>query len=444
MLKHINNVSVGEVVRVVGEPSIAKAHKGKPPYIASHAFPPLGTMGVVTMARPSYGALCYNYIQGITKENGIESVLNYGIDNPDPIFEVVPKDEAAAFNKKIKEALVASFEVTLTTGNGGMVGSDPEVFVLSGKGNLMPAFEFLPAKKDDNGVALMVGQPYWDGFQAEYTISPAYCHEIVMSNIAGGLTKVLAAARTKDSKATLTWKTVFEVPDHYLRDAAEPFVALGCAPSMNAYPNVQAIDVPDGRLLPHRFAGFHIHHGIGQLPRAKMERIVKAMDNIVGVASVSLLDGMDDPVRRRYYGRAGEFRLPPHGLEYRVLSSAAMARPELTFLLLDLARYASLLERRDIYEKVWESPGDEVVQHIINEYDVDAARTVLEKNRAPMMRMLTGLYARLLAERKDKLSKFFDGPLMKGAKKTLHIKDEVIGWPTGSAYRRANQWVASL
>jgi len=50
------------------------------------------------------------------------------------------------------------------------------------------------------------------------------------------------------------------------------------------------------------------------------------------------MQNLDEPVRREYYGLAGEYRLPPHGLEYRSLSCAWIFHPKAAATILDLAR----------------------------------------------------------------------------------------------------------
>jgi hypothetical protein len=66
--------------------------------------------------------------------------------------------------------------------------------------------------------------------------------------------------------------------------------------------------------VPFRTTGGHIHFGIGKRDDETVSRMVKALDAIIGVACVSLFDGIDDPRRRRMYGLAGEYRLPEYGV----------------------------------------------------------------------------------------------------------------------------------
>ena len=54
--------------------------------------------------------------------------------------------------------------------------------------------------------------------------------------------------------------------------------------------------------------------------------MIKMMDIYLGLPSI-VKDR--DERRRSLYGKAGCFRLTPYGFEYRVLSSAMMATPEL-------------------------------------------------------------------------------------------------------------------
>jgi hypothetical protein len=283
-------------------------------------------------------------------------------------------------------------------------GFDPEVFVLDGEGQVLPAFRFLPGKKElqkglynaqtTDKFGSQCGyqlQMFWDGFQAEFASAHGFsCHQGAVDAIQQGLSHILAAAKKLDPQARLTHQCVVETPLELLEQCAIEHTDLACQPSQNAYGESEHLIGLEPRQLPFRFAGFHIHLNLPNRQEEQYRQLVRMLDAVVGVASVSLLAGLEDPRRRRYYGLAGEYRLPKHGLEYRVLSSAALAHPLLAMLLLDFTRQAA--HYQGMLAAAWRADSAEV-QSVINNLDVAGARAILGRNEAFFGRLMNGLYS---------------------------------------------------
>ena len=102
---------------------------------------------------------------------------------------------------------------------------------------------------------------------------------------------------------------------------------LGCQPSLNIYDGMSQIDVPPG--FPTRSAGGHIHLGLqppiwgrrGGAYSDERRTLIPMFDMVVGNTCVLLNTGTEQAHRRLTYGKAGEYRLPAHGAEYRPLSN---------------------------------------------------------------------------------------------------------------------------
>lgn len=262
----------------------------------------------------------------------------------------------------------------------GSVGSDPEIFAETEDGKLIPAFEFLPSKQDPaKGPANSYGlnDLYWDGFQAEFTTIANGCMGYHSDSIRYGIEGIWTALKKHDPKARLSIKTVFDTPNELLRAAKPEHVAFGCMPSFNIY-NMKG-EQADGYQVFNRAAGGHIHLGCGELKPDVLERVVKAMDAVLGVACVSMFANFDDPRRRRMYGLAGEYRLPKHGLEYRVLSNAWLMHPMIANLVFDLARGAFSFGYQD-FLKFWDGNEAETIE-CINTCNVELARKILNRNK---------------------------------------------------------------
>jgi len=272
-------------------------------------------------------------------------------------------------------------------------GADPEIFVVDEKGIVIPAWEFLGSKKNPTiGPGYLRGKNniYWDGFQAEFDVTADKCLGWTLDSIFYGLSGVETAAKKHNPNARLSHAAVVPIPDDMLRDAKEEHVQFGCMPSLNAY-GLEGIK-EDGRLTPMRFAGGHIHFGFfgSKIEPEVYKRIVKSMDMILGVACVSMFADYDAPVRRQFYGMAGEYRLPPHGLEYRVLSNAWLMHPVITNIVFDLARRAASYGLENFQN--WKAKEDDVVK-CIQECNVDLARSMLKENEILLSKMMDTIYA---------------------------------------------------
>lgn len=277
-----------------------------------------------------------------------------------------------------------------------MLGSDPEIFVENQKGNVIPAFKFLGSKKSPNNYGIgehqyIENKPiYWDGFQAEFETSANTCLAWQVDSVQQGLKGTLDAALKYDKDAKLSIQTVMDIPDDLLKNEAEEHVEFGCMPSLNIY-NMKG-KIVSGRDLPYRSAGGHIHFGFEGIKKTKVEieRIIKSLDAILGVACVALFAKYDNPKRRECYGLAGEYRLPKHGIEYRVLSNAWLSHPLIMNLVFDLARKALVFGQKD-FLKYWKATEKETI-NCINNCDVNKAKTILNNNKDIMLQLFQASY----------------------------------------------------
>ncbi len=266
-------------------------------------------------------------------------------------------------------------------------GSDPEIFSRSKDGKILPAFEFLPPKDKPLKVDVMRdgtnygATVYNDGFQAELGAYPYGCIAYLVDSIRNGLKGIWE----KSNGASLVLDNAPMIPIDILKNAPEQYVILGCDPSHNAY-HMGGRDCGDPRKLRYRFNGVHIHmSGWGphyKTPEAQMNKFVpyvKAFDSILGVFFVAAGAHLESNKRREYYGLAGEYRLPPHGLEYRVLSSPVLTHPGITNLAFEIVRGVLALVDSKAQE-LWQADEQEVIG-IINENNQKAARALITKNK---------------------------------------------------------------
>ncbi|MBW1737935.1 MAG: hypothetical protein JRJ69_10380 [Deltaproteobacteria bacterium] len=279
-------------------------------------------------------------------------------------------------------------------------GFDPEFFVFNRRGNLVPAFKFLPTLEEQE--AKMADYlkkyrvypdsyqtafrkaygPYWDGFAAEFQTDPYYCFAYTVDSLQASFKQLINICDSHSYKV----KPIDTVNIPNIDSYPPQFKELGCDPSMNAY------DQPQNRCLdpnmPIRTAGFHIHFGLKEFaPKSNSEiaRLIRMLDYYVAIPNMCILEGIETTKRRKYYGLPGEFRRPPHGIEYRVLSSATMYSPVLVHLALETGRAvidAALTGNLSQLER--EAPDPEKVYHTLLNYDYATARKWLPEITGPL------------------------------------------------------------
>ena len=197
-----------------------------------------------------------------------------------------------------------------------MIGTDPEMFV-ENEGKLLPAFEFLPSKHealredlDSKYFRNETTRVYWDGFQAEWDFAGGVsCIVALMQGNRGAMKLLLQKARAKFPKAKLSLKSVYHIPKEEMDKYDSSFIQLGCMPSFNAYKR-NGLQVDDARDFLDRSTGGHKHFACKSLAENQIVPAVKTLDKIAGIWSVGAAVSLDQPIRRKFYGLAGEFRVP--------------------------------------------------------------------------------------------------------------------------------------
>lgn len=350
-------------------------------------------------------------VQGVNQHSVMLTLMNE--DGSDRRTEVVNRDlqvkklsgTRADKMRELRARLIFTNMPNLVAGAINATGADPEFFVDDENGNLIPSFKFLREKgnKETSAETYEIERGentdfeygatdiYWDGFQAEFTVASHECHEVGTHYLRSGLQRLLAAAQKVDRKAKLSTKTLISVPLAELANTEEKFVEFGCKPSFNAY-GLKSDLSAGGRNIPFRSSGGHIHMGLmaHQKNEKSIIEAVKMMDATIGLMGVCMFEKYDDPIRRTFYGMAGEYRTPAHGLEYRVLSNAWLFHPLVSNLVRDIARAGAVLGFSG-YRKHIIGTEQEIVDAIQN-CDVEKARKLLNANKELIMAMIGAVY----------------------------------------------------
>ena len=138
---------------------------------------------------------------------------------------------------------------------------------------------------------------------------------------------------------------------------------LGCGQSLNFYEHRK---MPAQYTDTSRYGGVHVNVSIGsKMPLS----FVYGMDSIAGLLSASEWE-TDAPEkhrkRRTWYGRAGEYRRKPFGIEYRTL-------PSIAFFKMDGNKLFSMVERALSWGQEFDTEQLDKVQSIINNSDGEGA-----------------------------------------------------------------------
>ena len=213
-----------------------------------------------------------------------------------------------------------------------MLGTDPEKLIRDPDGKPVPAHEFFPRQSEakyTNNFKL-----YRDGYMLEAWVAPHHCRAYLISRVCSAFEcalSMLPKGYTLDSIPAVRVDLKFLDKEGTPGDVS----MFGCNPSINAYTLEQQIPAIDARTHPWRYGGTHMHCGMNREKARRvapwfldeMNRIllVKMWDRYLGVPLTAALDCPEQYLRRKWYGKAGEFRFQEYdqfnfGVEYRTPS----------------------------------------------------------------------------------------------------------------------------
>ncbi len=375
------------------------------------------------------------------------------------------------------------------------LGGDPEFFITRG-GRVVEAAEVFP-----KGLAGLYTQHYnnkenrydgpfdvpdtgfgkftLDGIQLEYNMPAFTCRQ--SAGVYLGTAMTTLAQKLQDYKAGISLESLVELDEESFARVSPNAKVLGCAPSMNIYGDEGRAAIPDGQTYRKRSAGGHIHIGLSDKTKTLVqqypERLVRLMDLCVGIPSVLVDRDPRNIERRTVYGRAGEFRLPAHGLEYRTLSNFWLRSYPLMSFVFGLTRLATSvlqfsLEGKEVYNPTggirnlkWDAESAllkdvdfKEVALAINLNDYSMARAIYDRHLRPFIAKhvdpigqpgkshIFALHPDLLDDfdfflSRDPMSWFPEDPLIHWA---ARVVNNTIGWEAflGITVRAAREQAA--
>lgn len=310
------------------------------------------------------------------------------------------------------------------------LGCDPEAF-LARDGQVIGAEKVIASTLSDQYQRKTV---VLDGVQLELNPNPSTCRESLAGNIAGAVAAVAKKLEEKAHKGvSMSFEAVVRVDAKEMDTLSDKAKILGCAPSINLYKPEAVLRVPKNLKLM-RSAGGHIHLGLsapiyGQVlvaykpkknpyayPRPEYKtvdyrkRLVPLLDTVVGNTSVLMDRNPLAAQRRKVYGKAGEFRLPAHGLEYRVLSNFWMRHYSLYSIVFGLARMCCQILATTVASELDLHlpklvPGaakyEDLESQLMSKVDLDLVRRAINKNDAELAKVTYKILREFLLNRMD-------------------------------------------
>lgn len=263
---------------------------------------------------------------------------------------------------------------------GVTIGADPEMFIIDTAENnkVISSIGMIPGKKGESFV-----DPKWaegfgletDNVLAEFNIPPCTSRvefvtyiEFMKDYVRGFVKKVKASYDIQCVASRIVDADQLTTPES---------MEFGCDADYNVYTE-SVNEKPKCDDANLRSAGFHVHVGYDGFNTNTSLHLVRMLDLFLGIPSI-LVD--PDTKRRSLYGKAGNFRLQPWGVEYRVLSSFMMSSDDLVSKV-----YNNTMSAINIYNDYGTIDIDpELVKHIINDNDKTKAKQVIKKYNIPVM-----------------------------------------------------------
>ena len=260
-------------------------------------------------------------------------------------------------------------------------GADPEFFferkpLIGRKGTIIGAEKIIPKK----GIYIGEAKIIIDGVQAELNPSPATCRESFGRGLHFSFQKVAEQMRMKRIK--INWNACVKITRKEMNSLCDKSKMFGCSPSLNAYK--EHIDLPNGAEYLFRSAGGHIHLGayypygddtVHTLLHGDVDDVVKILDIIVGNTCVLIDRDEGEIERRKCYGRAGEYRKPKYGIEYRVLSNFWLHNYQTMSFVLGLVRLGlGFAESKIAKRKLFNTVNEKEIRDAINNNDFELAQ----------------------------------------------------------------------
>lgn len=249
-----------------------------------------------------------------------------------------------------------------------VIGGDPEFFVEKG-GAIIGSEKVIPEAglKSGNNIKPSVVR---DGIQIELNPQARASVGLLAMEVATAF-EMTSRQLNKFEGVKLNWNGLVEVSREELDSLSEKSRILGCKPSKNIF-GERPITV-DPLTYRKRSAGGHMHFGLRRPLLDAREDLIAPFAILVANQCVMMDRDPGAAERRENYGRAGEFRTPGYGVEYRALSNFWLRNFTLMSFVYGMANLAISMVRERL-------DGNDVEAELIRLVDIDKVVRAIETN----------------------------------------------------------------
>lgn len=258
------------------------------------------------------------------------------------------------------------------------IASDPEIHLFDTKKKRVVSS--IPVLKTDKYNPINLGggvNAYADNILTEVSLPPSKNKKEFIESFRNAF---LRLQKHVGSNYRIFPKAAHNYAKSELKDKAA--WEIGCSPTFDCY--AKKINNPGAFKDGVRTSSTHIHLGNEKLLDFETRhKAIKILDIIVGCSSVIFDKDNTAKLRRQKYGKAGEFRMPKHGIEWRILDSFVLNSPKLLDLTYDLVDYSmSFIENNKADEILSLIPEKDVI-NTINNCNKKMALDILKKIKLP-------------------------------------------------------------
>lgn len=249
------------------------------------------------------------------------------------------------------------------------LGADPELF-LEKNGEIISAEGMIGGTKHEPksiGNKCFVQE---DNIMIEFNIGASSTLDEFKDGISYTLEYLETMCKLYGKEYSLNFSASSEINEKHLRTMQSK--TFGCEADYNVY--LKSSNKPPNSSGTLRSCGGHIHIGYENPNQKTSEKIVYAMDMILGLQSITI---DKDDRRKEMYGKAGCFRFKKYGVEYRTLSNFWIASEDLIEWAYESTHLALDLVNSDIIDSLIHTFGD-AVKNSIDNNDKEMASSLLD------------------------------------------------------------------
>jgi len=268
------------------------------------------------------------------------------------------------------------------------IGADPEFFITSKEGKIIESSKVIP--KGGLSLDSSTSKCTRDGVQAELNPRPKSCRQGAATTYMNMFKSLATNLNTK--KVNMCSDSMIHLSQEELDELSKESRVFGCEPSRNYYTGKKSVISANPSVYGYRSAGGHIHLGYNNYDnlhacmKKEYKLIIKILDLVLGNTCVMIDRDENQVERRTVYGRAGEYRLPSHGIEYRTLSNFWLRSYQLMSMVYGFARLGLCIAysiydderkpsvKKSCFREILDVSDEKNIEKAINNNDFDLAK----------------------------------------------------------------------